>query len=180
MKPFNLSINPEGVITGHVIKYGREHVNADGERMVFKAGCFERSLAECRDVSAVWNADSAAVLGSTADGSLLLSEDADGLSAIIIPPDTQAGRDAAEAVAGDTVAEVRLKLNVIETADMTDAETGVERSEIVEAELLGLSLLRGVTIPTDENEIRERLADAGLTAEEIDRAARAVLGLIQL
>jgi Escherichia/Staphylococcus phage prohead protease len=67
-------------------------------REVVLPGAFTQSLAERRAVFAFFQHNDTQVLGSTANGTLRLSEDSRGLRYEIDPPDTQAGRDIVELI----------------------------------------------------------------------------------
>jgi len=68
-------------------------------------GAFTRSIkTRGYDVKLLWNHDTSQVLGSTRSGTLVLTEDANGLLARATLPDTQAGRDAATLIKRGDVA----------------------------------------------------------------------------
>ena len=68
-------------------------------------GAFTRSIkTRGYDVKLLWNHDTSQVLGSTRSGTLVLTEDSNGLLARATLPDTQAGRDAATLIKRGDVA----------------------------------------------------------------------------
>lgn len=87
---------PLGVLVGYAAVFESDSVEFSGwdrpwvERI--RAGAFKRTLRELPDVVALWSHDSAKPLGRT-PGSLVLEEDAKGLRAEIVLPDTSVARD---------------------------------------------------------------------------------------
>lgn len=87
-----------GTIRGVAAVYNRISNDLDGFREVIRPGAFDRSLREIaegkRTVDArIQHEGGMSVCGSTANGTLRLFSDADGLNYELTPPDTQNGRD---------------------------------------------------------------------------------------
>lgn len=88
-------------LTGYVAVFNAE-TRVGGFRERIAPGAFTKSLESGRDILALADHDTRAVLGRTASGTFALHEDAHGLAFTLTLPDTQAGRDtAALAVRGD-------------------------------------------------------------------------------
>lgn len=67
-------------------------------REIVRPGAFAESLVNKRAIFALFQHDSTAVLGSTQNGTLRLSEDNRGLRYEITPPNTTVGRDTVELI----------------------------------------------------------------------------------
>lgn len=88
-------------LTGYVAVFNAE-TQIDGFRERIAPGAFCKSLESGRDILALADHDTRAVLGRTSSGTLALHEDSHGLAFTLTLPDTQAGRDvAALAARGD-------------------------------------------------------------------------------
>lgn len=82
-------------IEGHAAVFNVESEPIFGMfREVIAPGAFARAIAEKQDVRALWNHDSAKVLGRTKSGTLSLDEDRTGLATVIDTAPTTVGEDA--------------------------------------------------------------------------------------
>jgi HK97 family phage prohead protease len=75
-------------------------------------GAFKKTIKE-NDIRALWNHNTDLVLGRNKAGTLALSEDEKGLKAEIIPPDTQAGRDAMTSIRRGDVSQMSISFQAI-------------------------------------------------------------------
>ncbi len=83
----------EPAIVGYAAIFNSLSNELWGFRERVAVGAFAITIAE-DDIRALWQHDTAQVLGRTKSGTLRLVEDEVGLQVRISPPDTQAGRDA--------------------------------------------------------------------------------------
>ena len=82
-------------LTGYAAVFNQEARITDFVEVI-APGAFAKSLADGRDILALADHDTRAVLGRTRSGTLALHEDSHGLAFTLTLPDTQHGRDLAE------------------------------------------------------------------------------------
>jgi HK97 family phage prohead protease len=130
--------NSPGTIAGYAAVYESE-TDLGYFREVLKRGAFRKSLAEGRDVRALWNHDSSIVLGRTSAGTLRLEEDDKGLKFEIDLPDTQAGRDAATSIGRRDVTGMSFGFEVVTAKWVEEQEKDTELREIYDLRLWEIS-----------------------------------------
>ena len=82
------------VLRGYAAVFNRWSDDLGGFIEKIEPRAFDATLASGRDVLALWNHDSSAVLGRQSAGTLEVGTDAEGLWFEVRPPATQIGRDA--------------------------------------------------------------------------------------
>src|SRR4030042_336577 len=75
-------------------------------------GAFKKTIKES-DIRALWNHNTDLVLGRNKSGTLSLAEDDHGLNVEIVPPDTQAGRDALTSIKRGDVSQMSIAFQII-------------------------------------------------------------------
>jgi hypothetical protein len=130
-------------------------------------GAFEATLAE-DDVRALWNHDSAYVLGRTKAGTLTLGEDERGLWVEITPPASSLAQSFVESVKRGDVSQMSFGFSVIEDEwDIDDQEQLIRTLKKVK-----LYEVSPVTFPAyPETEIAARSAE--LLGDKPERPVRA-------
>jgi uncharacterized protein len=124
-------------------------------------GAFAGSLAG--DVRALWNHDANLPLGRTTAGTLTLAEDAHGLRVEIMPPATQAGRDAIESIRRGDVDQMSFAFEVLED-DWDQLADGTLVRTLRKAVLLDVSPVVFPAYPGTTIAARDRLSFGDMPA----------------
>ena len=98
-------------------------------------GAFRNTLAAGPDVRALWNHDSATVLGRSKAGTLRMVEDEKGLRVEIDLPETQAGRDAAISIGRGDVSQMSFGFRVPSGGDAWRTVDGKQERTLNEIDL---------------------------------------------
>ena len=138
-------------IAGYAAVFNSLSHNLGGYREKIHPTAFDRSLREVQDgkrtVSArVQHDGGLSTVGSTANGSLLLSRDAKGLKyEIVAPPDTSAGRDIVTLVAGGYINKSSFAFSLPDpTSNMRwDFTTNPPTREILDLDLIDVAPVDG-------------------------------------
>ncbi len=120
------------VITGYAARYNALSDDLGGFREIIRPGFFEGVLSD--DVRALFNHDSNYVLGRTEAGTLELSDDVEGLTVAIRPPDTQWARDLITSMRRGDVNQMSFGFSV--RTDAWKTIDGEARRELIKAERL--------------------------------------------
>lgn len=98
--PFPVTLEEPNILIGYAARFNQESQMIYDKAVCSKPffeilvpGCFSRSLRENPDVRALFNHDSACVLGRTTAKTLVLTEDDEGLHFVNELPDTSFARD---------------------------------------------------------------------------------------
>ena len=119
-------------------------------REIIRPGAFADSLVSQRAIFANFQHDQTAILGSTQNGTLRLSEDHRGLRYEITPPNTQAGRDAVELIRRGDVAMSSFGFRVSPGGETWRSERGNTIRELRSLILFDVSpVAKGAYVATD-------------------------------
>lgn len=125
-----------GTLTGYAALYNSRSVPIMGLfTETIAPGAFRNTLAANPDVRALWNHDSAIVLGRSKAGTLRMVEDAKGLRVEIDLPATQAGRDAAVSVERGDVSQMSFGFRVPKGGDSWRTVDGGEERTLTEIDI---------------------------------------------
>lgn len=163
----DLEVREEGVaqpeIVGYAAVFNERSRNLGGFIEEIEPGAFRATLSRKPDVRAnVQHENGLATIGRTKNGTLELLEDDKGLRVRILPPDTQAGRDALALVRGGYMDQMSFAFNVPQGGDawtrMTD---GTPLRRLLEIELDGgdVALVTNPAYPQTSAEARAMAAE---------------------
>lgn len=126
---------------GYAIRYNEWSVPMMGFKERVAASGPQRALKEKQDVRALWNHDSNFVLGRSANDTLALASDDDGLRVEIDPPDTQWARDARESVRRGDVNQMSFAFRVVskDGEKWWEDKDGLAFRELLDFDLLDVS-----------------------------------------
>jgi HK97 family phage prohead protease len=130
--------NGREAIRGVAIPYNRLSVDLGGFRERILPGAFDKILSRQRgrqEIVSYFNHDSNWLLGREAAGTLEITSDERGVSYIVEPPDTQAGRDVLALVRSRNLRGSSFAFTVAQRGGerFTTDETGKAIREVVEA-----------------------------------------------
>lgn len=114
-----------------------------GGREIIRPGAFKKTLKDGGNVTALFNHNPDAILGSRKSGTLVLEDRAKGLWMSIEPPDTSTGRDVVELVRRGDLEKCSFAFQVIKDKP-GKTEAGEALRELLEVRLFDVSI---VTFP---------------------------------
>lgn len=169
------------VITGHAAVFNRLSDFLWGFREQIAPGAFLGSLDG--DIRALWQHDTARVLGRTAAGTLNLWEDDEGLGFEITPPDTQDGRDAVTLIQRGDVDQMSFGFRVPGGGDeWSEDEAGVPIRTLKRVDLIEVSPVTfpaypdtgvGVAMRNAPDWVQRALTQGGSHNDEAEAGPRA-------
>lgn len=170
----------DGKISGYAAVFNQQSELLYGSfREVIKPGAFSKTLQN--DIRALWNHDTAYVLGRNTAGTLSLVEDSRGLRVDIAPPDTQWARDLMVSIKRGDISQMSFGFNVKKDSW---SETQADGTQIRTLEDINLHEVSVVTFPAypqtsvsarsldDVAEILALADEDKLTAETISNLKR--------
>lgn len=151
-----LRASSPGKLHGYVARFNSETRIGDFYERVMP-GAFRASLADGRNITALADHDRRALLGSTASGTLQLSEDGQGLAFELSLPDTTVGRDIAVLVERRDIAGCSFGFTVPTGGDawLTRADGSMLR-ELRNVELAEITITPTPAYPSTELAMRSR------------------------
>lgn len=133
-------------ILGHAALFNTPSVYMMGFRETIEPGAFTDSLGG--DIRALWQHDTARVLGRTRSGTLRLWEDDQGLAFELNPPDTQDGRDAVTLIERGDVDQMSFGFNVPPGGDSwAEDEDGIPLRSLRAVSLMEISPVTWAAYP---------------------------------
>jgi HK97 family phage prohead protease len=105
-------------LVGYASVFNQEAIIFGMWREKVAQGAFKKTIKES-DIRALWNHNTDLVLGRNKSGTLSLAEDDRGLTVEIIPPDTQAGRDALTSIKRGDVSQMSIAFQIIKQEWLT-------------------------------------------------------------
>jgi HK97 family phage prohead protease len=137
--------NKPATILGHAALFNSPSLFM-GFREIIKPGAFTDSLSG--DIRALWQHDTARVLGRTKAGTLRLWEDDQGLAFELNPPDTTDGRDAVTLIERGDVDQMSFGFNVPSGGDSwSEDDDGIPLRELNKIGLMEISPVTWAAYP---------------------------------
>lgn len=146
------------LIHGYAAVYNNLSDDLGGFRERLLPGAFAAALLPGADVRALWQHDSAYVLGRTLNGSLRLSSDEHGLQMAVDPPETHWAQDAMVSLRRGDVSQMSFGFYVPEGGDEWRTEDGVMVRTVRRVELLEVSPVTFPAYPATSVAVRELAA----------------------
>lgn len=112
-------------LTGYASVWNQEAEILGMYREKVAPGAYKKTIRE-HDIRALWNHNTDMVLGRNKSGTLSLVEDDKGLRVEILPPDTQAGRDAVTSIKRGDVSQMSISFVPVKQ----DWEHPVEKNDL--------------------------------------------------
>ena len=126
-------------LTGYAAVFNSEAVLGDFSEVI-RQGAFAKSLATGSNIRALYQHQGDALLGTTRGGTLQLREDAKGLAFELALPDTTHGKDLAILVGRGDVAGCSFGFRVAPGGDRWEQRGGRLVRELVDVELVEITL----------------------------------------
>ncbi|WP_326999035.1 HK97 family phage prohead protease [Comamonas testosteroni] len=126
-------------VTGYAAVFNRE-TDLGEFREQIAPGAFRRSLESRRNIRALYDHQTGAVLGTTQASTLELREDAHGLHFTLELPDTTVGRDVAELVKRGDVAGCSFGFRIAPNGDKWAQRSGVAIRTLIDVDLAEITL----------------------------------------
>jgi len=176
---FEIRAKDDGAKTigGYAVVFDRLSVMMYGFRERIKPGAFANSMGD--DIRALWQHDTAQVLGRTRAGSLRVWEDETGVGFEVDVPDTQTGRDAVTLIERGDVDQMSFGFSVLpEGDDWIEDDDGQLVREVRNAKLYEVSPVTFPAYPDSTAEIvrsapewvRRALEPGANDTQQVDKA----------
>lgn len=155
------------IIRGHAAVFNQWSGDLGGFREQVAPGAFIESL-DTDDVRALFNHDSAIVLGRNRSGTLRMHEDETGLAVEITPPDTASARDVVKLIERGDVTNMSFGFRTIQ--DRWATNEGIDERTLLKVRLFDVS---PVTYPAyEQTDVSVRGLDVALSARDAFRQAQ--------
>lgn len=166
------AVDNNPVISGYAAVFNARSDMIWGEfREVIAPGAFAESLQR-DDIRALWQHDTAQVLGRKSAGTLTLVEDDHGLQVEIHPPNTQTGRDAMELIRRGDVSEMSFGFSVPPQGDEWSEDTdGTILRTVRKAKLVEVSPVTFPAYPQTAVNMRSQFGEKPVIPDQARGAA---------
>lgn len=159
----------EHIISGYAIVFNQRSQDLGGFVEIVKPKALNKTLADERDIKALFNHNSSAILGSTRVKTLILEPNQQGLRFELRPPNTSTGRDSVELLKRGDIDQMSFGFQTIkDTWEQRESETIRYLDEI---RLLEISLTPWAAYPqTSVYLARSILNQMGLNIDTLSQA----------